>query len=66
MPFGIPSEIFNGGFGIPSKDDESNTCNLCQHNACSTCIYKKRCVDDDKGMGCVCDDCLNGSKFKNI
>ena len=66
MPFGIPSEIFNGGFGLPSKDDESNACNLCQHNACSTCIYKKRCVDNDKGMGCVCDDCVNGSKFKNI
>ena len=68
MPFGIPSDLFNGGFGLPAKDEADNTynCTLCQHNSCYTCEYKKRCVDEDRGVGCVCDDCFNGSKFKSI
>lgn len=69
MPFGIPSEMFNGGFGLPPKETEENItdiakCLVCSHYKCETCGYYKRCIEQDRGVGCVCDDCYNNSKFE--
>jgi hypothetical protein len=66
MPFGIPSEDFHGGFGLPHEDDEAefitNTPRKTYHVRCgnTTCEYNHHALCymgiitlDEKGM-CLC------------